>query len=102
MAKRKKQPVFTAAGVPRPGQPQPSRHETAVLRRIARGHLLVAPLEQGSSYSYEDGSPVLDEKGRPLDDTDFVRLQRWLVPDRGDVLFPETQPQRWGAKKPGG
>jgi hypothetical protein len=102
MAKRKKRPLFNSAGTPRRGQPQPSKHEEAVMRRIARGHLLITQLERGSLYTYETGDPILDAKGRRLDDAGFARLQSWLTPDRGDTLFPQARPQVWRAKKPGG
>jgi len=84
----------------RPAASKPTRHETAILRRVARGFLLATLCEDGLHFTYEDGTPVRSEKNRPLDDREFVRLKQFLVPESGDTLFETGQAQRWNARKP--
>ena len=72
---------------------RPTDKEVAILRRIARGFLLVTKGEKGDTFTYEDGSPVTHEgkHGFPL--TKFLH-NRWIKPVEGEELI-EGMPQRY-------
>jgi hypothetical protein len=90
----------SAAGVPRRGQDKPSAHELAILRRVSLGFLMVTQREgKGPLFTYEDGTPIRNERDFELDVAGFTRLARWLDPDRGDSLFG-TDAQIWRARRP--
>jgi hypothetical protein len=78
----------------------PSKHEQSILRRAARGFIVVTMTEGGSRYFYEDGSPVRAANGNPIERDDFARLKKFLVPDRGDTLLSDAPAQRWNVRKP--
>jgi hypothetical protein len=73
--------------------PAPSEEEVAILRRIARGSLVVTHTSDGDEYTYEDGSRVSHpgRKGFPL--AKFVK-NGWIVPVQGESMF-ETDAQRY-------
>jgi hypothetical protein len=78
----------------------PSRHELGILRRAARGFIVVTMTEYGPRYVYEDGSPVRAANGNPMERGAFDRLKKFLVPDRGDTLFGDGQARRWNVRRP--
>ena len=84
------------------GRLTPSRHENAILRRVAQpGAFLLVTFRGGKSplYTYEDGTPIRDDIGRPLSEKAFARLEKFLDAERGDSLFPDGPPQRYNARR---
>lgn len=90
----------TPAGVIKHLTPTP--HERAILQRIARGFLIVTQLEERTIYTYEDGTPIVNERTfKPLDNKGFARLSRFLDPEPSSGLFNiPGAAQRWNARKP--
>lgn len=81
--------------------PQPSPFITSILRRVARGYLLVTQdADNKTIYCYDDGTPVYDFKGRPITTRAISHMARegWLLPIKGETLFPDGTPQRYRAR----
>jgi len=82
------------------GRLTPTAYEASILRRAARGFILVTMRGGGTLYTFEDGTPIRDEKThKPLDKRGFVRLSRFLVPERRDALFDGGTAQRWNTRR---
>ena len=82
--------------------PQPGEHTTMILRRVARGFLLVTQTPDGRTlYCYDDGTPIHNEKGGPVTSSAIKAMIRngWLIPIRGESLLGEDgPPQRYRAR----
>ncbi len=78
-----------------------AEHRAAILRRAARGYVMVTQSHKGDSqawYFFDDGEPVRDERRIPLTPTAFKALVKEgaLVPVRGEnLLGDEDMPQRY-------
>jgi len=80
---------------------QPSSHTANILRRIARGYLLVTQDDENKTvYCYDDGTPVHDFKGLLLTTRAVSHMVRegWLIPIKGETLFADGTPQRYRAR----
>lgn len=67
---------------------RPSEREVAMLRRIARGRLLVTMIDGEPVYSYDDGS-TCDQRGAAR----LVRMG-WVVPDDKPLIGEVPQSYR--------
>jgi hypothetical protein len=61
------------------GRLTPTRHEASILRRAARGFVMVTIRESKVLYTFEDGTVISDENRNPLSRKGFARLSRFLV-----------------------
>jgi hypothetical protein len=89
-------------GVPASGLAKPSKHESAVLRRLAQhgSYLLVTLREdKGPLYTYDSGETIRGSSGNPLTQSEFRRLGAWLVPVGGESLLDIGPPQRWRGRR---
>jgi hypothetical protein len=96
-------PAPTRVGVPAKGQPKPTDHEAAILRRLAQpGAFVLVTLRPGKDplFSYEDGTLVLGEHRAPLRPNAWKRLRQFLVPELRGSLFNDGPPQRFYARRP--
>lgn len=109
--KPRKPPIDPLPSLPQQPAPQragmirrltPTMHEQDILRRASRGFILVTQREEKTLYLYEDGSPVRNEHGALLSRHEWRRLQKFLVADTGDSLFPDGAPQRFNVRRPDG
>lgn len=85
--------------------PQPTEHDAKILRRVAKGFLLVTlgkndNGETVTRYCYDDGTPICDQKGRHLSTRAVNRMirQHWLLPVKGESLWGDGPPQRYRAR----
>ena len=82
----------------------PTKHETAILRRVARGWIAVSFAERDgrkvSKYAYDDGTVIRDVKGRDLADLDRFIRHGWVVAVPGEALFEGGPAQRYVLPKP--
>jgi hypothetical protein len=86
------------AGVLRHGVP--SRHEQTIMQRAALGYVIVVERMDGTIlYAFEDGSPILDAQHKPIDERQWRRLKRFLVPDRREHFFEERLVRRWNVRR---
>lgn len=78
--------------------PQPTPAMTAILRRVAMGHLQATHTEEGVVYTYDDGTPIAYGK-RPISKgvVEGAAKQGWLIPVKGESMF-EGPPQRYRAR----
>jgi hypothetical protein len=91
---------------PKPVLPTPQ--DVAIIRRASAGYIVVTMQDGSPTYSYEDGSRVTlrsSKVGTSYDDGErhFNKMvaEGWLIPDKGDALFPDDpQPQIYQARKP--
>ena len=78
-----------------------AEHRAAILRRAARGYIMVTKNHKGSlqaGFAFDDGEPVRDERRAPLTEAAFRQLVREgaLVPIKGEnLLGDDEQPQRY-------
>lgn len=85
--------------------PRPSPHTVAILRRVARGYLLVTHGTNDKNrpeiiYCYDDGTGVRDFRGKPISSRKIHTMvaEGWLIPVKGESLFPDGTPQRYRAR----
>ncbi len=83
--------------------PRPTPQQTAVLRRVARGFLLVTYTEKGPIFTYEDGSRMtsLNKKGDNSRIVAHMIAEGWLIPVGKEVLpfaGEPMPPQRYRAR----
>lgn len=78
--------------------PQPSPRMTEILRRVAAGCLLATQTENGTIYTYDDGTPVRYGK-HMLSDSNVKSAvtHGWLIPIKGESMF-DGPPQRYRAR----
>jgi hypothetical protein len=78
---------------------RPNEHEVAILRRIARGYLLVTMVEGKPIYCYDDGTRIgSGNRNRdPFGERQLLRFVQngWIVPVKGEGLISDAQPQRY-------
>ena len=78
-----------------------AEHREAILRRAARGYIMVTKNYKGSpgvGYFFDDGEPVRDERRLPITETAFRALIKdgALIPVKGEnLLGDDEQPQRY-------
>lgn len=82
---------------------RPNEQQVAVLRRVAKGFLLVTQGIKGKQYSYEDGSPItsLNKKGDNSRAIARMIAEGWLIPVEKEVLpfaGEPMPPQRYRAR----
>jgi hypothetical protein len=82
------------------GRLTPTPHETAILRRVARGLIIVTMRDGKPLHTFEDGTLIRNGSGNPLTKKEFARLSQFLVPREGDCLFDTGVAQRWDARQP--
>ena len=79
-------------------QALPNEHEVAILRRIARGHLLVTMVEGKEVYCYDDGTRINsgNRRAEPFSGRQLARFlqHQWIVPVQDESLI-EGVPQRY-------
>lgn len=81
--------------------PQPSPGVAVILRRVARGSLMVTHTEDGQTlYCYEDGTVICDAKGRALTGRAVKRMinEGWLLPIDGGSFLEHGPPQQYRAR----
>ena len=78
----------------------PTPADMAILRRAARGFVMVTIIDGAPRYSYEDGTPVSLREKNDSGARHFKKLvaEGWLVPEEGDALFEGGPPQRYRAR----
>jgi hypothetical protein len=110
----------SAAGVPARRDLRPSRHQQAILRRLARpgayvyvriterdeddGSAVVYDYETGEPiheqdcvYCYENGEPIRDYHGCPMGHDEFAYLRQWLTPVEAPI--EDNVKVRWIARR---
>jgi hypothetical protein len=83
--------------------PQPGEYTVGILRRVARGFLLVTHTEDGQTlYCYDDGTVISDKKGRAVSGRAVREMIKngWLIPVKGESLLEDGPPQRYRARTP--
>src|SRR5262245_26372183 len=81
--------------------PQPTPDVAVILRRVARGFLMVTHTEDGETlYCYEDGAIIRDSKGRALTGRAVKQMirQGWLLPIDGGSFLEHGPPQQYRAR----
>lgn len=80
--------------------PQPGEHTLAILRRVARGFLLVTQNEGRTLYCYDDGTPVRNSNGGEIAGHQIKAMIKrgWLLPIKGESLLTDGPPQRYRAR----
>lgn len=83
--------------------PQPNEQQVAVLRRVARGFLLVTHTDKGAVYSYDDGTRLASLSKTGENDRIIKRMiaEGWLLPiDKETLPFAgeAMPPQRYRAR----
>ena len=78
----------------------PTNHQTAILRRIARGFLLVTLRQDDDPLiTYEDGTRIsFQGVEKPMDQVRRWVRNGWLIPDRGDSLYDFAEAQVYRAR----
>lgn len=80
--------------------PLPTATVTNILRRVAKGFLMVTHCEDGEVlYCYDDGTVIRDHKRRVLSKRAINHMIRehWLIPIEGESMFGGP-PQRYRAR----
>jgi hypothetical protein len=79
--------------------PAPTEHEVAILRRIARGALLMTMIDGEPAATYDDGAAIATFKGERFNDRMLKRFLKngWLIPVKGESLLggQDETPQRY-------
>ncbi len=79
--------------------PVPTEHEVAILRRIARGALLMTMIDGEPCATYEDGAAIRTIKGESFNDRSLKRFLKngWVKPVKGESLLTgeDDTPQRY-------
>ena len=80
--------------------PQPGEHTIAILRRVARGFLLVTQHEDRTVYCYDDGTKIRNSQGGLVTGRQVKAMIRhgWLLPIKGESLITDGPPQRYRAR----